>query len=51
MKSTFRTVSISEDTYNDLRAQAEAADRTLGGQIRFLLRLNAGQESEDAGEQ
>lgn len=48
MKSTFRTISVSEDTYELLRAQAEAADRTLGGQIRFLLRLNAEQESEDA---
>lgn len=50
MKSTFRTISISDDTYELLRTQAEAAERTLGGQIRFLLRLNAGQESEDAGE-
>ena len=44
MKNQIKTISVSEETYNVLRAQAEAADRTLGGQIRFLLKLNPEQE-------
>ena len=46
MKSPVKIVSLPEDTYNILRAQAEKADRTLGGQVRFLLRLNAEREAK-----
>lgn len=45
MKSPTRTVSLPEDTYELLRAQAEAANRTLGGQIRFLLKEGEGADA------
>lgn len=37
MKSPIKTVSLPEDTYNALRAQAEEENRTISGQIKHLL--------------
>ena len=40
MKSPIKTVSLPEETYNMLREQAEEANRTIGGQVKYLLKLN-----------
>lgn len=45
MKSPTRTISLPEDTYELLREQAKAANRTLGGQIRFLLKAGEGTDA------
>lgn len=39
MKTTFKTISLSEETYNALREQAEREDRTIGGQVKYLVKL------------
>lgn len=44
MKSPIKTVSLPEETYNALREQAEEANRTLSGQVKYLLRQNQGEE-------
>lgn len=48
---TFKTICVAEDSYNLLKAQADAADRTLGGQIRFLLRQNQEHEQNKQNKQ
>lgn len=40
MKAPIKTISLPEETYNILRAQADEASRTISGQVRFLLKLN-----------
>lgn len=35
-----KTVSLSLETYNMLKSQAVAAERTLTGQIKYLLKMN-----------
>lgn len=40
MKAPIKTISLPEETYNILRSQAEEANRTIGGQIKYLLGLN-----------
>lgn len=40
MKSPIKTISLPEETYNVLREQAEEENRTIGGQIKYLLKLN-----------
>ena len=44
MISPIKTVSLPEDTYNTLRAQAEEENRTISGQIKHLLEQNQGRE-------
>lgn len=44
MKSPIKTISLPEETYNILREQADEANRTIGGQIKHLLKLNGLQE-------
>lgn len=43
MKSPIKTVSLPEETYNVLREQADEANRTISGQIKYLLKLNGRQ--------
>lgn len=43
MAGATKTICLSEETYNELKSQADAAERTLGGQIRHLLKLNDGE--------
>lgn len=40
MKSPIKTISLPEETYNELREQAESESRTIGGQVKHLLKLN-----------
>lgn len=40
MKSPIKTISLPEETYNILKAQAEEDGRTIGGQIKYLLKLS-----------
>lgn len=40
MKAPIKTISLPEETYNVLRKQADEANRTIGGQIKYLLKLN-----------
>ena len=40
MKAPIKTISLPEETYNTLREQAEEENRTIGGQIKHLLKLN-----------
>lgn len=37
MKSPIKTVSLPEDIYNELKRQADNANRTLSGQVKTLL--------------
>lgn len=38
VKSPIKTISLPEETYNALKAQAEEANRTISGQVKYLLR-------------
>ena len=40
MKAPIKTISLPEETYNLLRRQAEEENRTISGQVKYLLRLN-----------
>lgn len=40
MKSPIKTVSLPEDVYNELKRQADNANRTLSGQVKTLLEDN-----------
>lgn len=40
MKSPIKTVSLPEDIYNELKKQADNANRTLSGQVKTLLEQN-----------
>lgn len=51
MKAPIKTVSLPEDTYNMLKEQADKADRTISGQVKFLLRLSGEDGGEDGGQQ
>ena len=44
MKAPIKTISLPEETYNVLRAQAEEANRTISGQVKYLLRQSQGEE-------
>ena len=51
MKSPIKTISLPEETYNALKAQADQENRTIGGQIKHLLNLHipnvSGQSSDE----
>lgn len=51
MKSPIKTISLPEETYNALKAQADKENRTIGGQIKHLLNLHtpniSGQNSDE----
>lgn len=50
MKAPIKTISLPEDTYNILRGQAEEENRTIGGQIKHLLKLNGQLDDGECGE-
>lgn len=47
MKAQMKTIGLTVDLYNILKSQAVAADRTLTGQIKYLLKLNEDADKQD----
>lgn len=50
MKTPIKTVSLPEETYNELKEQAENESRTISGQIKHLLKLSERQGDRECGE-
>lgn len=50
MKAPIKTISLPEETYNELKEQAESESRTIGGQVKHLLKLNGRQDDGARGE-
>lgn len=50
MKAPIKTISLPEETYNELRLQADEASRTIGGQVKYLLKLNGQDNNGQCGE-
>lgn len=50
MKAPIKTISLPEETYNALREQAENDNRTIGGQIKHLLKMSEQASDGECGE-
>lgn len=50
MKAPIKTVSLPEETYKELRSQADEANRTISGQVKHLLKLSRQDGDEQRGE-